>query len=147
MYTHQEHALVIDWSPAWSGGAPCPQVFSNGHKTYLMYHVEESDPNWDGSNITMVDPSSESVHPMAAVEFINPDSHRFGIVNDEAIKGHHLYGKGLEVYAAHRIENSSWMAELKTIHKVHPYYSESRWSKYIHYLFFFHDEIFEIIAI
>ena len=120
MDTKLEHAVVIDWSPAWSGGAPCPQVFSNGHKTYLMYYIEESDPKWDGSYLTMIDPSSKSVYPMALVEFINPNSHRFGIVNDEAISGHHLYRKGLKVYAAHKVVNSSWLAELKTIHKVHP---------------------------
>lgn len=146
MHNNQEHATVIDWSPSWSAGAPCPQVFSNGHKTYLMYYLEESDSNWDGSYVTMIDPSSDSVYPLAVVEFIHPDSHRFGIVNDEAIQGHHLYRKGLEVYAAHKIVNSSWLDELKAIHMVHPLYSELRWSKYNHYLLFFHDEIFEIIA-
>jgi len=146
MDTNLEHAIVINWSPAWSGGAPCPHVFSNGHKTYLMYYVEEPDLNWDGSYTTMIDPSSESIYPLAVVEFVHPQSHRFGIVNDEAIGGHHLYGSGLEVYAAHKVENSSWISELKAIHKVHPYYSELKWLKYNHYLLFFHDEIFEIIA-
>jgi hypothetical protein len=45
-----------------------------------------------------------------------PNSHRFGIVNDEAANGRPLCGKGLEVYAAHKIENSSWIAELKAKH-------------------------------
>lgn len=48
MDTALKHATVIDWIPPWSAGAPCPQVFSNGHETYSMYYVEESDPNWDG---------------------------------------------------------------------------------------------------
>lgn len=146
MDTNLEYATVIDWSPAWSTGAPCPQVFSKGHKTYLMYYVEEPNPSWDGSYTRMIDPSSESVYTMAVVEFLHPHSHRFGIVNDEAAEGHPLYGKGLEVYAAHKIENSSWIAELKAIHKVHPYFSELKWLKYNHYLLFFHDEIFETIA-
>jgi hypothetical protein len=146
MDTTLERATVIDWSPAWSAGTPFPQVFSNGHETYLMYYVEESDPEWDGSYTTLINPSSESIYTLAVVEFIHPHSHRFGIVNDEAAEGHPLYEKGMKVYAAHKIENSSWITELKAIHKVHPYFSELKWSKYNHYLLFFHDEIFEIIA-
>jgi hypothetical protein len=30
--------------------------------------------------------------------------------------------------------------------EVHPYYSDKHWTGYKHYLLFFHDEIFEIIA-
>ena len=146
MNTIAEHAIEIEWSPKWSGGAPLPHVYSSGHKTFVMYYVRENDPAWDGSYTTEIRPSGEEPYPLAVVEFIRPHSHRFGIVNDEAIAGHPLYTKGLNYYAAQKIINSGWIDELKAIHKVHPYYSESAWSKYNHYLLFFHDEIFEIIA-
>lgn len=81
------------------------------------------------------------------ITFKRTNSHRFGIVNDEAASGHPLYDKGLEVYRAHIIENSSWIEELKQIHKVHPRYSNDHWKGGKHYLLFFHDEIFEIIAV
>lgn len=143
----REYARQIDWSPSWDTGAPLPQVFSNGHNTYLAYLINTPDPNWDGSYTTMIDNTSDKTFPVALVNFIKPNSHRFGIVNDEAANGHPLYDKGLQVYAAHVVENSSWIEELKTIHKVHPYYSDKHWADYKHYLLFFHDEIFEIIAL
>jgi len=144
--TNNEYARVISWDPSWNLGAPCPQLFSNGYKTYLIYYINEPDPAWDGSYTTMINPGEDNVYPLALVEFIHPHSHRFGIVNDEAAHGHPLYEKGLETYAAHIIENSSWISELKKIHRVHHRYSELHWSKRNHFLLFFHDEILEVIA-
>ena len=144
--TSSEFARVIDWKPQWSFGAPLPQIFSNGHQTYLTYFIDTRDPNWDGSYTTLIDNKSGISFPIAIVTFIRPNSHRFGIVNDEAANGHPLYDKGLDVYRAHIIENSTWIEELRSIHKVHHRYSDKHWINYKHFLLFFHDEIFEIIA-
>ena len=144
--TLKEYAREIEWTPSWDTGAPLPQVFSNGQKTFLTYLINTPDPIWGGSYTTMIDNKSDETFPLALVNFIRPNSHRFGIVNDEAASGHPLYKKGLQVYAAHIIENSTWIEELKTIHKVHPYYSVKHWMNDKHFLLFFHDEIFEIIA-
>jgi hypothetical protein len=125
--TLSEFARVIEWTPEWSTGAPCPQVFSNGHETYLSYYTDEEE------------------NTCVLVTFLRSLSHRFGIVNDEAADGHPLYEKGLETYRAHIIENSKWINEHKEIHKVHPRYSEEHWKDHKHFLLFFHDEIFEVI--
>ena len=122
-----EFAKVIDWTPLWSTGAPCPQVFSNGHETYLSYYTDDVKS------------------PIVLVTFYKSRSHRFGIVNDEAANGHPLYEKGLETYRAHTIVNSRWIEEHKQIHKIHPRYSDKHWVGYKHFLLFFHDEIFEVI--
>lgn len=71
--------------------------------------------------------------------------YRINDVDDEAADGHPLYNKGLERYRAHIIENSSWIQELKQIHKVHPQYSEDHWKKRST-IFYFHDEMLEVIA-
>lgn len=142
----REHARVIEWSPQWDVGAPMPQVFSNGSKTFLIYLIMESDPNWDGTYVKVIDNTSDQTYPLALVEFIHPDTHRFGTVNDEAGSGHPLYNRGLQFYYAHLVENSSWINELKEIHKMHPYFNENSWTGKKHYLLFFHDEMFEIIA-
>ena len=109
--TSSEFARVIDWKPQWSVGAPLPQIFSNGYQTYLTYFIDTRDPNWDGSYTTLIDNKSGISFPIAIVTFIRPNSHRFGIVNDEAANGHPLYDKGLDVYRAHIIENSTWIEE------------------------------------
>ena len=122
-----EYAVEIDGFPQWSTGAPLPHVFANTGIAYLIYLTDEND-------FAII------------ISFTGCNSHRFGIVNDEAADGHHLYEKGLQVYSAHVIENSKWIEELKTIHKVHPRFSEKHWIDYKHYLLFFHDEIFEVVA-
>ncbi len=140
-----EHAKVIAWSPQWDTGAPMPQVFSNGRKTFLIYLISEPDQKWDGTYVTMIDNTSEITYPLALVEF-SGHTFRFGIANDEVFNGLPLWNKGLEGYAAHVIENSSWISELKNINKVHPYYNEERWKDKKHFVLLFHDEIFEVIA-
>lgn len=142
----EEYARVIDWEPEWDMGAPIPQVLSKGHKTYLIYYIDEPDPEWDGTYTTMIDHTSDHTYPLALVEFNICQSYKFGIVNDEASHGHPLADKGLGVYQANIIENSKWIKEIKNIHKVHPRFDEKHWARYKHYLLFFKDDIFEIIA-
>lgn len=140
-----EYARVIEWTPQWDTGAPMPQVFSNGHKTFLIYLISEPDPDWDGSYVTMIDNTSDNQYPLALVEFDGGTS-RFGIANDEVFGGLPLADKGLNWYCAHIIENSTWIKELKRIHKVHPYYNKDRWIDRKHFTLLFHDELFEVIA-
>jgi len=140
-----EFARVIEWTPQWDIGAPMPQVFSNGNKTFLIYLINKPDPNWDGTNVTMIDNTSDKTYPLALVEF-NGHTFRFGIANDEVFSGLPLWEKGLEAYSAHIIENSTWIDELKNINKVHPHYNENRWADRKHFALLFHDEIFEVMA-
>jgi hypothetical protein len=141
----EEYAKVIEWKPQWDSGAPMPQVFSNGRKIFLIYLINEPDPNWDGTYITMIDNTSETNYPLALVEF-SGHTFRFGIANDEVFNGLPLWEKGLKGYAAHIIENSSWINELKNINKVHRRYNEERWKNKKHFVLLFHDEILEVIA-
>jgi len=140
-----EYAKVIDWTPQWDTGAPMPQVFSNGDKTFLIYLINDIDPSWDGTYVNMVDNTSETAYALALVEF-EGQTFRFGIANDEVFNGLSLWGKGLVGYGAHIIENSTWLKELKRINKVHPFYTEDRWKDKKHFMLLFHDEILEVIA-
>ena len=141
----EEYARVIEWTPKWSIGAPLPQVFSDGHKIFLIYLINEPDPNWDGSYVNVIDNRSAKKYPLALVEF-KGNTFRFGIANEDVFTGLPLWNKGLEGYAAHIIENSTWIAELKNINKVHSNYSEDGWSNTKHFTLLFHDEMFEVIA-
>ena len=95
--------------------------------------------------MNMINNTSETTYPLALVEF-SGQTFRFGIANDEVFSGLPLWDKGLEGYAAHIIENSTWITELKNINKVHPYYNEDRWKDTKHFVLLFHDQIFEVIA-
>jgi hypothetical protein len=138
-----ETVKTIDWHPKWDGGAPMPQVFSNGQKVYLIYSIAD----WDESSITetnLLNDFKDNGELLALVEF-HGHTFRFGIANDEVFPGLSLYSSGLKEWA-HIIENSKWIEELKQIHKVHPSYNELRWSKRNHYTLLFKDEILEVIA-
>ena len=137
-----ETVKKIEWRPKWDGGAPMPQVFSNGQKTYLIYSIA----HWDEAAIDKFDklePDGDQGQFLALVEF-NGHTFRFGIANDEVFSGLSVFKQGLEW--AQTIENSNWIQEIKQIHKVHPYYKESRWTDFKHYLLLFKDEILEVIA-
>ncbi|MFM9943594.1 MAG: hypothetical protein ACKVQB_00030 [Bacteroidia bacterium] len=103
-----EFAKVIEWIPQWDTGVPKPQVFSNGHRTFLIYLIDEPDPIWDATYITRKDNTSETTYPLAMVEF-NGDTFRFGIANDDVFSGLPLWNKELKAYSAHIIQNSSWI--------------------------------------
>lgn len=133
----------IDWTPLWDGGAPMPQVFSNGHKVYLIYAVAD----WDADSIkkiNTIDTTTANSELLALVEF-NGHTFKFGIANDEVFHGLPLYKHGLDSWA-HIIENSKWIEELRSIHKVHPGYDATRWTHLNHYILLFKDNIMEVIA-
>ena len=119
-----------------------PQVFSNGQKVFLIYIIAD----WEEKSIEKFENLESNDGPneyLALVEF-GGHTFRFGIANDEVFQGLPYYKQGLEW--AHIIENSKWVQEIKQIHKVHPYYDESRWTKLNHYLLLFKDEILEVIG-
>jgi len=122
---------IIEWEPEWARGAPLPQIYSSESKTFLIYYTVDSTY-----------PEEE----IAVVEFLGVLAHKFGVVNDEALNGHPLYSNGLNFYRAHEIENSAWVDEIKTIHKVHSRFNEDHWKGQRHFILTFQDSILEIIA-
>jgi len=71
----------------------------------------------------------------------------FGSPNDEALPGHPLYGRGLEYYSAHLVENSSWIALLERRNSVHLHHHRERFLEdKKHYIFTFHDSTLECVV-
>ena len=119
-----------------------PQVFSNGDKIYLIYTIAV----WDEKSIDKYERLNHDGGDerfLALVEF-EGQTFRFGIANDEAFQGLQYFDQGIEW--GQTIENSKWIEEIKQIHRVHPYYNESRWTGLNHYLLLFKEEILEVIA-
>ena len=133
----------IEWTPKWDGGAPMPQVFSNGQKVYLIYTVAD----WDTDSIQKINTIGTGVENSELLALVEFDGYtfKFGIANDEVFPGLPLYKSGLDEWA-HIIENSKWIEELKSIHKVHPGYNPFRWTQLNHYVLLFKDQIMEVIA-
>ncbi len=142
-----ETALKIDWVPKWDIGAPCPHVISAEGRVFLLYWMNEDDPQWDGKYVNIDDSKSEQAQPIALVEFKRCYVYKFGGMNDEVWSGHPLYERGLEGYRAHQIENSQWLKDEKKINSVHRgCYKEEHWLTKKHYFLLFHDDMFECLA-
>ena len=120
-----------------------PQVFSNGQKVYLIYTVAD----WDTDSIQKINTIGTGVENSELLALVEFDGYtfKFGIANDEVFPGLPLYKSGLDEWA-HIIENSKWIEELKSIHKVHPGYNPFRWTQLNHYVLLFKDQIMEVIA-
>lgn len=142
----EEYAVPSDFPIQWDIGAPMPFLVTNDHKTFLIFYVRSFDPNWDGTYVTVQDPTNANAEPMALVEFKGCASAKLGVPNDEVFHGHPLEGKGLEPYSAQIVRNSKWATELERINQVHSMYNADRWRGVKHFVFWFHDSTFECVA-
>jgi hypothetical protein len=141
-----EYAIELDFALPWDTGAPLPQVLANDNRTFLLFYLSNPDPDWDGTWVRIVDPAADEPEPLGVVQFHRAHSVKLGGPNDEAIKGHPLYGKGLRTYAAHQVINSQWITEEERVNSVHPYHRGGWHDRLKHYVFCFHDTTFECLA-
>lgn len=131
--------------PQSSVGAPLPTVVATEHQTFLIFYLQERPSDWDGTSVRVVDMDSDD-EPLAIVSLRRCYAHMFGPPNDEAFRGHPLFGRGLHPYGAFKIEDSSWLRALERINAVHPSHSPELFKSYSHFVFAFHDSTFECIA-
>lgn len=147
MYRVDDQDTVIELSdaPRPNVGAPLPIILADEHRLLLAYLVSEADPDWDGSNVTVVTPESDGL--VAIVRFDSPTVHMFGPPNDEAFGGHPLSERGLCPNAVHEVRRSSWIRDLERMNSVHPYHNRQRFLEHKrHFIFAFHDSTFESVA-
>lgn len=124
-------------------GAPMPTILSNEHNLYLIFYIKNIDPSWEGKTVHV---RTEKDDGIVTIQFDRFAQFKFGNPNDEAIEGHPLYDLGLEPYSIQKVLESEWIKELIQMNAVHPSHQDKYFAKYEHFIFFFHDTCFEIIA-
>jgi len=142
----EEYAIPVDFPYQWDTGAPLPHLLRNDYRTFLTFFIRKYDPQWDGSYVTVRDPSDPSPCSIAVVEFIRCISAKLGSPNDEVHVGHPWDGRGLDAYTAQEVINSRWLSEIEAINRIHDCYDPALWKKLHHYVFWFHDTTFECLA-
>jgi len=142
----EEYAEPCDFPVKWDGGAPMPHLMVNDNRALLAFLLRDPAPAWDGSYVTIKDPSNDQPESLGLVEFEHCTSAKLGAPNDEVFAGHPLKGKGIEAYGAQRVVNSRWLKEIEKINSVHPMYQPDVWRDQNHFIFWFHDSTFECIA-
>lgn len=82
----------------------------------------------------------------AILQFQIPLMHLLGPPNDEAIRGHPLWRRGLDYYSAYRVEHSSLLRRVAVMNYVHPRNDPAAFDNLQHYILTFEDSTFECIA-
>jgi hypothetical protein len=123
----EERAIPIPEWPKPDGGAPMPQTIADDTSLFVRYVTHEEK--------------------VAVIYFPLCSVFMFGSPNDEALAGHPLYGRGLEYYSAHRVENSAWIQLLERRNSVHPSHDKKRFLEdKKHFIFTFHDSTLECVV-
>ena len=144
--TGEEYAVTLQFPAQWDTGAPSPHIVANEYRVFLIFLLRVPDPNWDGTYVTIKDPSAGATESLALVEFVHCTAFKMGTPNDEVLSGHSLFGKGLEGYKAQEVFNSRWLKDLQNINKVHMHFDPDSWRDRHHYILWFHDSTFECVA-
>jgi hypothetical protein len=137
------YAEHIDLGVTWDAGSPMPVLLS-GLRTFVAFYLSVRDLLFDGPNPRVRDPQADG--GIGIVEFKRMTSVRIGSPNDEALRGHSLWGSGLEFHNAHEIKNSPWIIELMEVNRAHEHFNEGQWTGRRHFMLTFPDETLECVA-
>lgn len=121
--------------PKPRGGAPMPFILADDGILLLSYFVPSEASADAGEKLTA-----------AILRFDLPLMHLFGPPNDEAIRGHPLWHRGLESYGTYRVDQSSLLRRLAAMNRVHPRNDPAAFDKFQHYIVTFEDSTFECVA-
>ena len=137
------YAERVDLPVKWDAGTPMPVLLS-GLRTFVAFYLSVHDPPFGGTSSRVRDPQAD--HGIGVVEFKRATSVKIGPANDEVLRGHPLWGSGLESYSAHEVKNSPWITELVEVDRAHERFDESQWTGRRHFMLTFHDETLECVA-
>jgi hypothetical protein len=113
--------------PQQSVGAPLPLVIAGDNKLVLSFLTDKP-------------------HQLVVVSFAGAFFHSFGSPGDETLHGHPLYKNGLSQYGAFQVLGSSLIDRLRAIDSVHRLHQARKFTTYRHFVFTFHDQLFECVA-
>ena len=66
---NEPYAIPCDFPVQWDVGAPLPFLLCNDHRTFLTFYVHEPNPNWNGTEVRIVDPGSSTEASLCLVVF------------------------------------------------------------------------------
>jgi hypothetical protein len=133
MYAVDEHDRVVELTdfPQCDVGVPDTALAARPAWAQLAY---------------VTSAGADGPEEIAVVTFTGVREHMFGMPNDEALHGHPLYERGLEVYGAFRVENSSWIRQLERMNSVHSRHRPEWFAELTHFIFTFKESTFECVA-
>jgi len=137
------YAERVDLGVTWDAGTPMPVLLS-GLRTFVVLHLSAQDQPFSGTNPHAPGPHAD--HGIGIVEFKRMTSVKVGFSDDEVLRGHPLWGSGLEFDSAHEVKNSPWITGLMEVDRAHERFYESQWRGRRHFMLTFHDQTIECVA-
>jgi len=144
-YLNEPYAVNLEFPSQlrWDIGAPLPHLLQSDYQAFLVFLLATPIVK---DSFAIEESTQDLTDNVAIVEFTHCVACKMGSPNDEVIHGHPLYESGLRAYKPMSVENSLWIEELKKVNSVHRGFSVKYWDDKIHYIFGFHDSIFECVA-
>jgi hypothetical protein len=102
---------------------------------------------YDGGALVRYTVSPQSGGGEAEVKFLGVRAFYLGSPNDEALKGHRLWGRGLDFYSFQEVIHSDWIAELERRNRVHPQHSTKLFEGLRHFVITFKEQTLECVAL
>jgi len=135
VYPIDERDVVVelDGVPKPRGGAPMSLVLADDDTLTLSYFLSEVRGGHQDAGV-------------AIVGFNLPLMHLLGPPNDEALRGHPLWRRGLDSYSAYRVDHSSLLRRIAVMNYVHPRNDPAAFDQFRHYIFTLEDSTFECVA-
>ena len=140
----KDRVVVERAIPAPNWGAPEPIVVASEDRLLLSYAAHYNAPA-NMSQRTIYNPLGVVVTSVI-IEFARFTAYFSVPISNETIQAHPLTRRGVESCGVYRVENSSWIRWLAGAQCVHPRPFPERYDNCKHYIFAFHDSIFEVAA-
>jgi hypothetical protein len=125
-------------------GAPLPCVVADEHRLLLSYYASFVIRDAASRLPTLVNESSAG--DIALIDFERPMCYYSVPLSDETLLAHPLAYHGLKSYGVFRVDDSAWIRQLVATEYVHPRPTPWIFDNCKHYIFTFHDSLFEAIA-
>jgi hypothetical protein len=150
LYTPDERDAAIELTdfPRPLSGAPLPTILATEHRLLLAYYTTlwEPEPPSNKRSKMPVLVGESTLGTIAIVDFRPPASFFSVPVSNETFDAHPLAFRGLAGCGVFRVENSSWIRRLVAVQYHHSKPYPGAFSDTKHYIFVFHDSIFEAAA-
>lgn len=144
-FRHNPELFDLTDVPECDFGAPCPMLAACEGGLSLVYLLSETDPDWDGETVRVIDPDTAGL-PAMAIRFTRPHAHSAGPPGEEGLAGHPLARLGLYPCGAFEVDRSGWINALRQIDRAHPRHGAARFRRLRHFIFTFHASTVEVAA-
>lgn len=145
LYTPNEDDKVQpeDGVPLPDPGAPLPFVVAREGRLLLAFYGEFEI---DGGSPAPAIINQARPGSVVVVDFRRPLSYFSVPLSNETLDAHPFAFRGLTRYGAYRVDNSSWIRRLVSAQYVHRRARPEAFQNSKHFIFVFHDSVFECVA-